>query len=124
MKINLVKLAGERSWLSQFIYHVMTEHTVNANNWKKVFKIENVATSEVEVKVTVNGVDVPFESFIQQLEEQHNEMLTAQAKKLIEKNFNSLIEKLQKMQEDAVLKLEYDVLPQWEKDRLANKKEE
>lgn len=106
-----------RTWLSYFIYHVMTEHTKNGGEWKETFKLTGEHGTEADVRVTVNGVEIPFESFIQHLEKYHDDMVGEAAKKLIEEKFGDLIGTLEKMSENAKLKLEHDVLPSWEKER-------
>jgi hypothetical protein len=115
MKISLVKL--ERGWLSCFMYEVMGKVAANANDWKKIFGMNAEDPTEVDVCVTVNGVQVPFESFIDLLEKSHDTMLENKAKDLIEKSFGNVIDTLTEMQEHAKNKLESDVLPSWEKAR-------
>ena len=119
MKVNLCQLAGplRNAWTSHLIYNVMTEHTRNASNWEEVFKFDP-NNPEVEIAITVNGVEVPFEHFIKELEIQHTSMLAEEAKKMIDANFGTMIETLQKMSDDAQNKLKFDVLPSWDKQNL------
>lgn len=117
MKVNLRELIDHhmRSWISVFVYQLMSEHTENADDWKQVFGMND--QTEVEICVTVGGVEVPFDSFIKMLEEQHDKLLAEKAKELIAGSFGSLIQTLSEMEENAKLKLESDVLPSWEKNR-------
>lgn len=122
MKINLGDLvdAKRNSWLTIFIIHVMTEHTSNGNKWNEVFKLTGGNYQDAEVQVLINGVEVDFKHFIDELEKQHDRMLGDKAKELIEQHFGDLIHKLEQMQNYAELKLSDDVLPSWQKERNRN----
>jgi len=114
MKINFGKLAAASydNWLYSFIVNVMTTHTPNARDWDQTFHITN---NEVEVKLTINEVEVPFDSFLLLLEKAHGKMIEKEAKDLIEKSFGRLTQSLDALKENALSKLSDDVLPSWRK---------
>jgi hypothetical protein len=102
MKIKLVEQVtgiNHNTWLTILVMHLMTEHTSNAEKWNKVFgiKIEpgQPGEDEVDLKITINGVEVRFESFIKHLEETHGEMLEEAAKELISKRCQNLLNVVQ-----------------------------
>lgn len=99
MKISLVKQNTDYklrdTWLTILVMHLMTEHTQNAEKWNEVFGIKlapgKVENDEVELKITINGVEVKFESFIKHLEETHNQMLEETAKELTTRRCQNLL---------------------------------
>lgn len=95
MKVNIVDLCHGNSWLGIMVIHLMTEHTTNAENWEKVFKLEprrpEGVTQTVDLKMTINGVEVKFEHFIKELERQHNDMLEKAAKEMLPKRSEKLM---------------------------------
>jgi len=104
---------NNRNWLTVFMYHVMTKHTPNGDNWKKVFGMSD--KTDVDVKVLIDNVEVSFESFIKMLEEHHDNMVKEEAKELIDSSFSKVIDTLTEMSEMAQHKLQDDVLPSWRK---------
>lgn len=97
MKVNLVDLCrGDRNWLGIMIISLMTEHCKNAEKWDETFKLEprrpdEGVTQTVDLKVTINGVEVKFEHFVKELERQHNVMLEEAAKELLPKRSEKLL---------------------------------
>lgn len=99
MKINLVEHNTDHklrnTWLTILVMQLMTEHTSNAEKWNEVFGIKlapgKVDNDVVELKITINGVEVKFEKFIKHLEETHNQMLEETAKELVTKRCQKLL---------------------------------
>lgn len=101
MRVKIVDdLCRGQSWLGVMIIHLMTEHCRNAENWEKVFKLEpsNPTTGvvqTVDLKVTINGVEVKFENFVKELERQHNDMLEKAAKELLPARSQKLMDMIE-----------------------------
>lgn len=99
MKINLIEHNTDHklrnTWLTILVMQLMTEHTSNAEKWNEVFGIKlapgKVDNDVVELKITINGVEVKFEKFIKHLEETHNQMLEETAKELVTKRCQKLL---------------------------------
>lgn len=105
MKFTIRQLADDfrHQLVSRLFFCLVTEHTPG-NRWGKVFGIKD-NESEVELKVTFNGVEVPFESFVQRLEEQHNRMLEEKAKEMMDNKMGEIMssmEHLKVVMDDAV----------------------
>ena len=109
MKVNIVDLCRGNSWLGIMVISLMTEHCRNAENWEKVFKLEprrpEGVTQTVDLKITINGVEVKFENFIKELEKQHNEMLEKAAKELLP----ARSQKLMNMIEEAASLIDHEI---------------
>jgi hypothetical protein len=102
MKITLRKLLNDYNqlspptkdtWRAHAIWHTMTAHCKNANKWAEVFGIRSVQDGgneqEVEVKVTINGVQVPFESFMDHVSSQSDDMVRAAARQMFDERLFS-----------------------------------
>ncbi len=101
MKVRLYDMIKARTsdreddWLPILVMHLMTEHTKNSDDWFKVFGIKPLAELDeqtLDLRVTVNGVEVKFESFVKELQRQYCNMLEGQAKEMMTARCNKLAE--------------------------------
>jgi len=111
MKVQFKKLFEENrhsreSWLYSFLMHVMSDHTPNAAQWKDTFKAD-IADQEMnlDVRVTINGTEIPFEGFIKALEEAYNSNLQETAKGILKDKFSTLTETLFKAEREIEWRL-------------------
>lgn len=115
--IDIVNLDPE--WKYHFLFSVMSEA---AERRKKditvLFSLDGVSLpEEIDVKVSINGVEVDYEDFISQMESQLERIINDRAAKLLQ---NCATEKMEKIR-DALGKIDNnlndlikDVLPAWE----------
>ena len=104
MKVKVERIT-KHDFLGVAVVHMMTEATKNTEDFCKKFNVVAGANSEVDLVLTVNGVEVNFEHFMKQLERQHNTMVEESAKEqLKEKTFNMLdrLNTILKQAEEAV----------------------
>ncbi len=115
MKVNIIKDSG--NWISSFVFHAMTELTATTGktDFIEVFKIKQDDGGFVDVCVTINGVEIPVESFFSHLQKHHSTFIRKEALSIIDSSFNKISDTLYKLESYAKNKLMDDVLPAWEK---------
>lgn len=112
MKIEFKKMLQEsrgnrESWMYSFLMHVMTEHTKDCREWKNTLNADIAdEVMPLEVKVTINGVEVPFESFIDGLKEAYNKNLQETASSILQEKFSNLTETLFKAEREIEWRLQ------------------
>jgi hypothetical protein len=72
-KFNFTKSRDMRDWREHFLLHVMSEKTKSApKEFESIFNLAKSRNEDgdliLEVEVKINGVDVPFDSFIKHLD--------------------------------------------------------
>jgi hypothetical protein len=106
-KFNFTKNHGAQDWREHFLLHVMSEKTKNdlPDGFEKTFDLKNSRNEEgdlvLEVEVKVNGVDVPFDSFIKHIEKQFGKMVEERAKELMKEHMSPV--------HDALHELEHEI---------------
>ena len=111
MLVSFKKLFEENrhertSWLYASLMRVMTEHTRDCREWKQAFNAD-IADQDMnlDVRVTINGTEVPFDTWIVALEECYNENLQITAKQIMSEHFNSLTETFFKVERELEWRL-------------------
>ncbi len=116
MKVNVKRLT-ENDFLAIAVMHMMTEETRNTNDFLEKFKIVPGADSPVDLRLTINGVEVDFGHFMNELERQHETMLKHCAREFLKDNgLDSLYETLEALKRNIDEKIE-DVFPGFKEDR-------
>lgn len=100
MKISVEDCTRDR-WLSIMVMHLMTMHARGGDEFLKTFNITpgDLRPDAVDLRVTINGVEVEFENFVKELELQHNSMLEATAKSLFSRRSLRLFELIDEMEQ-------------------------
>lgn len=89
---------SEKSWQYLFLLSIMTDHTPNCNDWQKALGVDiKNPPITLDVKITVNGVEMPFDHWMKRLEERHYENVKREAKKLIDEKLDVVQDKLYKL---------------------------
>lgn len=104
MKVKVERLVTH-DFLAIAVMHMMTEATPKTEDFCKKFNVVAGANSDVDLVLTVNGVEVNLEHFMKELERQHNTMLEDRAKELLkDKTFNMIdrLTEILKQAEEAV----------------------
>lgn len=82
-KFTIDQVTGHNT-LSVFLMSVMTDSTKRGEDFLAKFQIEHGREPrELDVRLTVNGVEVDFEQFIKRLERDYDEYVKRDAKKLL-----------------------------------------
>ncbi len=116
MKIDFSKLMENDShsrtdWRYNFLMNVMSDHTHDANNWKKTFGADITQPPVMlDVVVSINGVEMPFDKWIERLESSYTQMLEEHAKKMMSESFNKLTETLYKLEREADMALSDSII--------------
>jgi hypothetical protein len=76
----------KHNFLAIAVIHIMTEETRNTNDFIERFKLVPGGNSDVEIDIKINGVEVNFQHFMNELERQHSDMLTKRAHELLKEN--------------------------------------
>lgn len=85
----------EQDWHFRFLFGVMTAHAQNFNDWKEAFNIPQINSGSnedivVDVKVTINGVEVPYHDFIARLEAGYEACCEERARELVKEKFGDI----------------------------------
>lgn len=89
-------------WRYEFLLTIMGLHTENACHWKEAFGVDiSQHPIMLDVKITVNGVEMPFDKYIEYLEKCYSDMLERHANELINEKFNKLRESIEKLEREA-----------------------
>lgn len=92
MKIKIEDVI-KHNFLGIAVMHIMTEHA-REKDFCKVFNVVPGANSDVEVKMTINGVEVDFGHFIKELERQHNDLVERDAKEAMRARVSMMLDRL------------------------------
>ena len=96
----------ERDWRYSFLLNIMTDHTPNCYHWKEAFGVDVMERpTMIDVKVTVNGVEMPFDKWMDMLEKSYADTLERHAKKLLEDKLGKIQETLSKVEREAEIAL-------------------
>lgn len=120
-KFNFTKSRDMRDWREHFLLHVMSEKTKSApKEFESIFNLAKSRNEDgdliLEVEVKINGVDVPFDSFIKHLETQFGEIVDEHAKELVKERLNNVNDALYELQRAIEGKTD-DLFPGYRRDR-------
>lgn len=117
MKIKVADIVKE-DWLSKVAIILMTDQAKSSgSDFLKMFNVEPGMNSDVELKVSINGVEVEFSNFMKVLEEQHEQMLIDKANELIKERgvskLHDLIDSLEVSMQEKIEQL----FPDFQRDK-------
>ncbi len=95
-------IVGPRAdnWLSVFILGVMTDNTKEGEDFLGKFKIEHgKGDRKVDVRLTVNGVEVDFAGFLKRLETSYDEHVARRAIQILEEKCGVVTDVLYRLTE-------------------------
>lgn len=99
-KFKIEEVTRHNDWVSVFLIGVMTDSTEGGDDFLAKFKIEHGRPDrDLDVRVTVNGVDVDFRGFLKRLESSYEEHVARRAIELLEERCGSVTEALHKLTE-------------------------
>ena len=91
-----------KDWRFNFLLHVLTEHTKNADDWKEKLGIDlSQRPTMIDMKVTVNGHEVPFDKWIEHMEKAYSDMLEVHAKKFLSEKVSKIQYLLSRLEHEA-----------------------
>jgi hypothetical protein len=119
MKINILKEFRDGSLLSHMVLH-----NLEISIAKKIAKEGKTESGiECDVKLTVNGIEIDLESFIEHWQSQVHRMIKEEAIELVKEKFADLNDMLYDLEERIKPEIE-NRLEDWEKEYKDNLKDE
>jgi hypothetical protein len=104
VKIGFRRLT-KRDFFAIIITNVMFKHLKKGDDFCKLYNIIPGANSEVELKLIINGVEVDFQHFVDELEYQHNTLMKENVKRYQGEMIRFLLDhfnKIMKQAEDSI----------------------
>ena len=101
MKVNLQKyLLDKDNIVSWAIIHLMAkrEHELRLPEWKHKYEGGPLDASNLDVVLTIEGVEVDFIEAIEEINRQHNAMVFNEAKNLINERYSGLYDKIRSLE--------------------------
>jgi len=119
MKINLTKELDRNTLVSHIILHNMSrafaEQLVEEDSARKLVEESSEKGVIIDVKLTVNGVELDLKAFVDYWQSQVHELITERAKELVKEKFVDLTNLVCDLEER--IKPEIDKrLEDWEKE--------
>lgn len=111
MQINLSELSRKddgrfSNWQYSFLLSCLTEHTENCHQWNETLGVDtSKAPIIIDVNVLVNGNEIPFDNWMELMENSYKKSLVEHARLLLKEKMSKIQDHLDKMDrylEDAV----------------------
>lgn len=112
MKIDFSKLAegyhhSSTDWRYHFLLETMTTHTANPEKWKDSFGIDmSKRPLVVDVVVTINGVEIDFNKWMELAETSYSRMVNEHAKELVAEKTGEMMQKLNRLSDELQIMVE------------------
>lgn len=101
--------------LGYFLFQSMMHLSPDARNWEKDFKMtEKLHEAEVDLKITLNGVELDFNKWFDGFEQSFNGFVKDKAQEILKEHFGNIEATLMHMADSAQEKLK-ECLPSWER---------
>jgi len=107
-KINLSERINDKNTSNDLVTHVLLAMVVH-------FDIEEINYNDIEVKLTLNGKEVPFTDFLERFNEQSDKWVETEAAKLLNSKLWELSCTIERIN-NAVKKEAEELLPNCESD--------
>ena len=94
MKITFAEIVDRNSWTGWAILHLMSNYKkemMDVPEWAESFNPEN---KEVDVVMTINGVEVNFDDLMKRFGATYDEHIATEARKIVQEQFGNMLTNL------------------------------